>query len=159
MNNEMAQLPKTLQQWVPVILMAIFVLIVFVSGMAVAQHQADEQFIGNDELKQSVQELESYSSEASTLARYTLNESSPKPYTSAYASSLQEAVDSLSEKLMEHPHAKPLDDKVSRVIEIADDLSSELGALSTQPHNQLPSDLSDTLDNVSESLQSLEQQL
>jgi len=159
MKNEKAVLPNNLEHWIPIILSTMFVLIVFISGVAVAQHQADAQFITSDELKQSVKELSSYTAEAKLLARYTTSESSPKPYTSTYVSSLQKAVDSISEKLSTHPHAVNIRGKVDETLSLANNLSDDLENLSTQPHDQLPHDLTHQLDSLSDSLDSLEQRL
>lgn len=161
MRNETAQLPGNLAQWVPVILACFVVVIVFVSGMAIAQHQADDQFITTDELQRSLEELQSYSEEAGLLSQYTLSKSAPRPYTQAYANSLKEATDSLVEKLNEHPHANKLDNNVSDTINIAYGLSQQLDALQNQPIEQLgPSkDFTGSFSDISDQLQQLEQQL
>lgn len=157
--NEKAALPNNLEHWIPIILATMLALIVFISGVAVAQHQADEQFITSDELKQSVAALGSYTEETKLLAQYTLNQSSPKAYAAAYVSSLQKAVDSASEKLTEHPHAKNIDNKVSTTLKLANNLSDDLQTLGTQPHDQLPPHLTDSLSQLSDNFDNLEQQL
>jgi hypothetical protein len=98
---------------------------------------ADAQFIGQDELKQSVEQLVSYSAEATYLSQHVHNNSAPRPYTSVYADSLQEASDSIAEKLVEHPHADVVDQSVAKTINLAQSLSGYLNQLGTEPVNQL----------------------
>jgi Tfp pilus assembly protein PilP len=161
MAQSQVALPKDLRWWVNVVLVVIFAAMVFVVGVATAQHQADDQFIGQNELKRAVEDLESYTSEARFIAQHYHQHSAPRPYVEAYSDQLKEAVDSLAQKLDEHPHADVLDDKVSQTIDLAGQLSNQLNEISTQPESQLqPADKMDQFfEQISDNLQDLEEDL
>jgi hypothetical protein len=159
MADARAALPNNLRWRVRVGLAVIFVGLIFTVGIAWAQHVADDQFIGQDELKQNLQELESYSAEGKYLAQYYQNKSAARPYVQGYGSQLQDAVDSTSQKLSEHPHADSLDDKVQQTISLANQLSDQLDELINEPRSQLPSQADQPFDQISEQFQNLEQGL
>jgi hypothetical protein len=157
MDRIEAALPDNLKQWVNVALAATFLLGVFLAVLAGAQRLNDDQFIGPEELKNSVQELESYSAEADQLHHYTLSDSAPRPYSQTYGSALQEATDSITQKLQEHPHADTIDKQVDRTISLSERLSKQLNRLSTEPHSQLPG--ANAFQSTSDKLQLLEQDI
>ena len=137
MKKSVAALPNNLQQWANVCLAAALTLLIFILGLSVVQHQADVQFITRDELEQNLQQLQSYSTEAALLAKYSQQASAPHPYTEAYASTLQEATDSISKKLNEHAHLTALDAQIATTIGLANKLSEHLTKLSTEPSQQM----------------------
>jgi uncharacterized protein YaaN involved in tellurite resistance len=161
MANAGTKLPDNLRWWIHVGLAVIIAGLLFTVGIATAQHLADDQFIGDDELKQSLQQLESYTSETKFLSQEYYRQSAPRPYVEAYGSDLQKAVDNTSQKLNEHPHADSLDDKVKQAIDSANQLSDQLNELITEPLSQLPPQpqANQTLEQLSDSFQNLEQSL
>jgi uncharacterized coiled-coil DUF342 family protein len=159
MANSKAALPDNLRWWVHIGLAVIFICLIFTVGIAWAQHVADDQFIGQDQLKQNLQELESYSAEAKYLAKYYQNKSAARPYVQAYGSQLQDAVDSASQKLSEHPHADSLDDKVQQTIDLANQLSDQLDEIINEPLAQLPPAADQPFDQISEQFQNMEEGL
>jgi len=159
MSQETAQLPQDLPHWMPLILGTLFVVLVFITSLAVVQHQVDDQYITSDELRQSLDQLQSYSQEGRLLAQYTLQKSSPSAYTLTYASSLRKATDDISQKLTEHAHAKVIDENVAATLQLASNLSGYLDELSKQPREQLPGDLPKQLDTLTDRVQQLEQRV
>jgi Tfp pilus assembly protein PilO len=156
MADAKAAVPKDLRWRINVGLVVIFAGLIFTAGIAWAQHVADDQFIGQAELKQNLQELESYSAEGKYLSQYYQNKSAARAYVQAYSSQLQEAADSASQKLSEHPHADALDDKVSQTISLANQLSGQFEQLMTEPNSQLPPHADQAFDQLSDQFQSLE---
>ncbi|MBX4197384.1 hypothetical protein KW801_02405 [Candidatus Saccharibacteria bacterium] len=150
-----AQLPNNPKQWAGLVLSLLLIVLALTVGSAVAMHLADDQFIGADQLKQNLKQLESYTAEAKILSDYSHTQAL-RTYTEAYGSALQEAIESVSEKLNEHPHAKYLDDKTIQTIDLSDDLAAQLQTLSTVPPDQWPPDFSQHLDQTAHDLQDLE---
>src|SRR5438105_8422385 len=98
-------LPQTIRWKVRAGLTLVLTILIFTASVATAQHLADDQFIGQDELKQNLQELESYTAEAQYLTQYYQSKSAWRPYVETYASQLKDATQSIIEKLNQHPHA------------------------------------------------------
>jgi hypothetical protein len=157
MDRAEAALPNSPKGWMNLVLLMLFLIGVFIAVLGAVQHQNDEQFISNDELKNSVKQLESYSAEAGLLLQYTLRRSAPRPYTQTYGSSLTEATDSITQKLQEHPHADSIDRQVARTIDLSEQLSDQLNDLSIQPRDQLPQD--QPFQTIGDKLQALEAML
>jgi hypothetical protein len=159
MDRMTAQLPKNLKQWTYIAIGLGLTALVLLTGLAAAQHLSDEQFIGSNELQDEVQQLKSYTAETVFLYTYSEKDSTPRPYVQAYASSLQDATDSVTQKLTEHPHAFSIDEKVQSTIEQGHQLSSLLDTLATQPKSQLPPDHAQTLEDLTTKLQNTEDEL
>jgi uncharacterized membrane-anchored protein YhcB (DUF1043 family) len=153
MDRMTAQLPNNLKQWTYIIIAACLGLLVALTGLATAQHLSDEQFITSDELQDDAQQLKSYTAETVFLYHYTEQKSAPRPYVQAYASSLQDATDSVTQKLSEHPHDFSIDAKVQQTIEQGNTLSELLHELATQPTAQMPKNYADTLEDLTNKLQ------
>jgi hypothetical protein len=158
MDSTAAQLPQTPEQRTYFALFLLFLATIFIGVMAFVQHLNDTQFITSDELKRNIQQLESYSAEASLLSQYTTKKVSPRPYTEAYSASLQDATDSITQRLMEHPHRHNLEDKVQNSVELSGELSYQLNRLETEPTAQLNGNHAE-FEQLSTQLQSLEQAL
>jgi hypothetical protein len=137
MDRVDAQLPNNPKGWSYLALTVLFFAALVVSIFAFEQHLADTQFITGDELKQSLEQLGSYSAEATYLSQHVHDNSVPQPYLSAYSDSLQEASDSIAQKLVEHPHSDNVDEKVAQTINMSQSLSDYLNQLGTEPVNQL----------------------
>jgi hypothetical protein len=137
MDRVDAQLPHSAKGLSYLLLAIMFIVGVLILVFAYEQHLADAQFISNDELKQNLQQLQSYSAEASYLSQHVHDNSAPSAYVAAYSDSLQEASDSIAQKLEEHPHSDNLEDKVQQTISLAQSLSYNLNQLGTEPTTQL----------------------
>ena len=158
MDRVDAQLPNNAKGWSYFALTVLFIVGLLVTVFAYEQHLADDQFIGQDELKQNLQQLASYSAEAAYLSQYLHKNSAPQSYVSAYAASLEDASNSINEKLSEHPHGDNLDDKVAETMDLAQSLSSNLDQLSTEPVVQLDGSTL-TFQQLADATQKLEQTL
>ena len=137
MDRVDAQLPTNPKGWSYLVLTVLFLIGTLITVFAYEQHLADTQFISGDELKQSIQQLVSYSAEATYLSQHVHDNSAPKAYVSTYASSLQDASDSLVQKLQEHPHADNIDAAVSQAVALGQELSDNLQQLGAEPSSQL----------------------
>jgi hypothetical protein len=155
MNKTEARLANNPKQWVRFGLVVLPIVLLLTVGSAVAMHLADDQFINSAELKQNLKELESYAAEAKLISDYS-HKQALRTYTEAYSNALQEAVQSINEKLSEHPHAGYLNDKVNQTIELSDDLSGQLQTLATIPPDQWPSDFSQSLNGLTNRFQVIE---
>jgi len=158
MDRATAQLPQTPAQRAHFLLFLLFLATLFITVMAFEQHLVDAQFISGDELKRNVQELQSFSAEAGLLSQYTVSKSAPRPYTEAYADSLQRATDSISRKLVAHPHSQSLDNDVQTCLQLTGQLSDQLQQLAREPADQVHGSPAKFKD-LSDSFSSLEQQL
>ncbi len=159
MDRVEAQLPQTPIQWINLSLITMVLVLIFISGIAVAQHQADDQYISNDELKQNLAELQSYSAEAGLLSSRAQSNSAPRAYTEAYSAALAKATESVADKLSQHPHKNTLKKQVAQTIDIANQLSGSLSMLGKQPNDQLPPHFSKTFEELADQSQTLQEAL
>lgn len=162
----MGKLPQppdlNIRQWVQLSAVLVFALMILIVCFAIGQHLSDAQFIGSSELKQNVQELESYTAEAQIISDYAQQPgSSLRPYTETYSSSLQKAVDSISEKLSEHAHAATLNAQIGTTMQLADNLSGRLHQQIQTPTRLWPdrADSDEFFDSLTTQLQSLDNSL
>lgn len=161
----MEELPKIHfrdpQQWVQFGLLVLIALLVLIGCIGTGQHLADAQFIGPNELKRSVGQLESYAAEAQVIDNYSHNGEALRSYTEAYSSSLKKATDSVAEKLTDHAHDRNLSAKTAAVIAMANGLSAHLGQYIHQPTRQLPGARASShyYDTLSSRLQNLDESL
>lgn len=150
------------RRWVAASLTVAAALAVGFVVAAVAIHLEHAQFIGADELKQSVGALESYTAEAQVVSDQAQQPgASLRSYTEAYSSALQEAVDSVSEKLAVHAHADNLTPQIQTTLRLADSLSGRLQTQVQSPTSQLPGrrDSDQLFDHIQSQLQAVEDTL
>lgn len=147
--------PRNRFQLARALLFVAAVLLAGLLGLGAAKHSSKRQVIRSKDLQEIVQQLGSFSAEAGQLSYQYIHNRATSTYTDAYADTLRQTSDSLSNDLMTHTIDPSIAPQANSTKQLAGQMSQALQHITAAPSKAGLSGLPALFARISQRLQAI----